>query len=583
MEMIPPQMGIGTAALSVRLMGSEEMMTDMNTATVDLGLLGGDGTIIADGSGFLSRLAPPARTALVETARGCAGATAFEVIEQTPGAEMMVLAVASAQVARSWPLGGVDVAACADGAVMVCQLARDGIQRRLHDFAEAFGLSPAVARMVAALYETCDVRAAAAAAGLSFNTGREYLKLAREAIWAPNLPRLITWAGIGSLAADSSGESDHPAGALFSLSERQRQLAGLIADGASRADAARSVGISESLAKKELAAVYTATGVSNAIGLARLFAELRGLAIATGFATPHEPYPPPANRTLFVLGTDGRRIAVTDYGPTSGEPVLVLHNTMNCRGVDRSLVHALQNAGYRPLSPDRPGYGDTDPAPVDCHGPDYLRVCARDVAAICAHLKVDRIKLIAHGPVHVALAMLRHYPDLISRIVIDAPEPGSAYGAGSSGMIPSLKRMFTRRPWAVASAVRILTTLASHERIATLMRDWTADSPADRKVMEDPALFMDFYRKLIPFRRGRIDGFVREQVLQAKIGDPAPTPGTDRVTLVIGASDFMHDADESLRYWRATLPDAHIIMLSAAGRFISYSHPEQLVADLRRG
>lgn len=322
-------------------------MTRLNHTSVDLGLLGADGAIVHDPAGFLVQLTPPARAALVEMARSHPGVTSFDAVEQPPRGEVMVVAVACENTARRWPLGVTGAPPRSDGAVAVCRLARDGIRQRLHDFAEAFGLSPAVARMVAAIYERCDVRAAATTAGLSFNTGREYLKNAREAIWAPNLARLITWAGIGSLAADSSGESGHPAGALFSLSERQRRLAGLIADGASRAEAADATGISDALAKKELAAIYTATGVTNAVGLARLFAELRGLAIATGYATPDEPYLPPASRTFAVQGADGRSIAVSDYGPTSGEPVLVLHNTMNCRGVDRSLVLALQNAaGY---------------------------------------------------------------------------------------------------------------------------------------------------------------------------------------------------------------------------------------------
>ena len=557
----------------------------MNTiapALTQIGLLLPDGSILEDSDGFLAAIGPLVRFNLVELARTSPGVTSYEAVDGEGGA-VVVMAVASLDQARTWQVRDLSTPVTGSKSVIaVCRLSPVGVQRRLQAFGEAFGLSAAVMRVLVALYEHCDVRDAAAAAGVSFNTARGYLSEARATVWAPNLPRLITWAGVGSFAADSSGESDHPVAELFSLSERQRRLAGLIADGLSRTAAAAALGLSDAVAKKELAAVYAATGVTNATGLARMFAELRGLAIVTqSHNGPLEPYPPPPSRNLVVSDGEGRRIAVSDYGPRGGKPVLILHNTMNCRGVDRSLVNALQASGYRPLSNDRPGYGETDPAPETRHGQAYLDVCVRDIALICQEMGWDRIAVIAHGPVHVALALYRARPDLIERIVIDAPEPDSAYGATSRGMLTELKRQFARRPWAVASVVSILSALASYERVASFMRDWTATSPSDREAMRDPALMMDFYRKLIPFRKGRIDGFVREQVLQATMGKPATILGTSGITLVIGQTDFMHDADENLAYWKEVLPDARLVKVADAGRFISYTHPERLVAELR--
>lgn len=558
-------------------------MTTVSAALTQIGLLLSDGSILDDDDGFLAAIRPLDRANLVELARTSPGVTSYEVVD-SGGGVAVVVAVGSLEQARTWQVRDLAVSASASkSAVAVCRLSQLGVQRRIYAFGEAFGLSPAVMRVLVALYENCDVKDAAAAAGVSFNTARGYLSEARATVWAPNLPRLITWAGVGSFGADSIGESDHPAAELFSLSERQRQLAGLIADGSSRIAAALTLGVSDAVAKKELAAVYAATGVTNATGLARIFADLRGLAIVTrSHNGPSEPHPPPPSRNLILTDSDGRRIAVSDYGPRGGKPILVLHNTMNCRGVDRSLVSALQASGYRPISNDRPGYGDTDPPPQHCHGQAYLDVCVEDIALICEEMRWSQISVIAHGPVHVALALYRAKPDLIEGIVIDAPEPDSAYGSAPGGMLSELKRQFARRPWAVASVVRILSALASFERVSSFMRDWTAKSPSDRAAMSDPALMMDFYRKLLPFRKGRIDGFVREQVFQATMGKPPTIPGTSNITLVIGQTDFMHDADENLAYWNEVLPDARLVKVSDAGRFISYSHPERLVSELGR-
>jgi hypothetical protein len=98
--------------------------------------------------------------------------------------------------------------------------------------------------------------------------------------------------------------------------------------------------------------------------------------------------------------------------------------------------------------------------------------------------------------------------------------------------------------------------------------------------MDDPALMRDFYRKLIPFRQGRIDGLVREQVIQATFGKPAGPIDGRKLTFLIGATDFMHDAGETLDYWRSVTPDARFVMIPDAGRFISYSHPQLLVEAL---
>ena len=93
---------------------------------------------------------------------------------------------------------------------------------------------------------------------------------------------------------------------------------------------------------------------------------------------------------------------------------------------------------------------------------------------------------------------------------------------------------------------------------------------------------MDVYRKLEPFMRGMLDGLVREQMLQAIMSKPDPVCGTSHVTLLTGPTDFMQDANENAAYRREVLPDAQLVVLEDAGRFISYSHRGKVVAALDR-
>ncbi|MBI1401676.1 MAG: alpha/beta fold hydrolase [Porphyrobacter sp.] len=555
-------------------------MSATSLPLADLAIVRRDGTIISEHAGFLDDVGCLDLSDLVAAARSNPSRTFYEAIELR-GEGFAVLAIAGTTGARDWKIDlPADSRASGEGAVVVCRISRTSTHARIRDFCAAFGLGDAITRLVVALYDTGDVKLAADRAGITFHTAREYLKKARSAIWAPNLQQLVTWAAIGALPVDPERETDDIFAFLFSLTQRQRRIAAMIADGASRSEAARHLAISEASVKKELSAIYAATGVRSATGLARLSAELRCLAIATGEAPKAEPFPPPFSREIMIAAAGGRRIAMDDYGPIQAEPVLVFHNTLNCRGCDRALVDALQNAGYRPISPDRPGYGDTSPAPRDCSGAAFLDLCADDVKAICDHLGRERIKVIAHGPVHVVLAVMRRYPALLERAVIDAPEPDSASETRAQGMMAGLKRQFARRPKAVEAMARILFTLASLDRVAAFMDTWTASSPADRRVMRDPALLMDFYRKLLPFRRGQLDGLVREQVLQATMGRPARVTGASHLALMIGATDFMHDAAANAAYWRGVLPDAQLTVIADAGRFVSYSHPERVVAAL---
>jgi hypothetical protein len=151
---------------------------------------------------------------------------------------------------------------------------------------------------------------------------------------------------------------------LWGLTPRQAAIAGLVAAGASRGGAAAALGVGEAVVRKELERVHLVLQVSTGAGLARKVVEanaFRWLTRATGgdigFADPHlEPL-------QFVHRPGGGRIAVSDYGPASGRPVLVVHSSMTSRIVGRSLLRALQAAGYRPISIDRPGFGLTDEVP----------------------------------------------------------------------------------------------------------------------------------------------------------------------------------------------------------------------------
>ncbi|MBJ3785607.1 alpha/beta hydrolase [Devosia sediminis] len=454
------------------------------------------------------------------------------------------------------------------------------LEEQLSSFAEDFAFTAATTRTVIALFMTGDVRKAADATGISYETAREYLEKARTLVGASNLQRLVTIMGMGlGRTGEVAEESDQFLAVAYDVSERQMRIAGMIANGDTRAEVAVALGISEALVKKEMAVIYAALDVSTAPALARSIIEIRLLAIAASLGKDTDRFPEAAHRTLSVMSRDGRPIAASDYGPRHAAPVLVLHSSMTSRPINRALVEALQNGGFRPISMDRPGFGET-PVPPDCKGEAYFALAAEDVVDLCTRMKWKRIAIVTRGAAQVVLALHEAAPDLIEGAVVTNPDPDAASSLRRSGFLATMKRNFVKRPWAVALMARWFAQSLTYERVSDNVMRSTAGCPSDREVMARPEQMADYYRSLSSFRQGRLDGFVTEQTALATIGRPGPSHGTDQFTLLVGEHDSIHDPGETLEYWRQVLPDARVEMIEGAGRFMTYSHADVVVAAL---
>ena len=455
------------------------------------------------------------------------------------------------------------------------------IETRLLEFAADFGISPASSRALVALFQTGDVRSAASVAGISYETAREYLDGARAQVGAGNLQRLVTLIGLGIVRTDSDAEeSDHLLAFAYGLSERQMRIAGLIANGVTRREVATMLTMSGALVKKELAIVFTAIGVTSAVALARAMMELRLLAIAMEYEDSGHPFPAPFHHSLLKQTGDGRIIAANDYGPPSGLPTLVLHSSMTSRPVNRALVEALQNAGFRPVSLDRPGFGDTASAPETCQGTDYFDLAARDMIEFCAVMGWSKVRLVSRGAAQVITALHRIRPDLIEAAVVMNPDPDANSSSRRTGFLAAMKKNFVRRPWAVSMMARWVAQSMTFERLRDNVMRSVQGCPVDEQVMDRPANMADYYRGVAAFRSGKLDGFVAEQAALATMDKPAPLLGTPHFTLLVGEQDSIHDPAETLAYWREILPDASVSVAQGTGRFMSYSHPELVVEAL---
>jgi pimeloyl-ACP methyl ester carboxylesterase len=121
-------------------------------------------------------------------------------------------------------------------------------------------------------------------------------------------------------------------------------------------------------------------------------------------------------------------LEVEDTG--SGRPVLLLHGWPDRGRLWREQVKALGGAGFRTVTPDLRGFGDSDrPEGVDAYGLPNL---VGDVVGLLDHLGIERAHVVGHDwGAALAWVTASLVPDRVDHLVaLSVGHPGSFAGAG---------------------------------------------------------------------------------------------------------------------------------------------------------
>jgi len=496
------------------------------------------------------------------------------LVEGENGAALATCA-GTRDTARGWPLPPD------------CRLALDGAGRRvvLLSFApsrsgdlaaratEAFGFTPLEARLAEALLDAPNLENAAQRIGVGRETAREALKKAMRKAGArrsPDLIRRMMDLMCGDHATPPAIEQ--VLATNFGATAAEAKAAAQFAQGLTAREVAEVVGVKEATVRGQLKAVFAKTGVNKAKDLVRLAAETSTLAALTGTAeTVFELADP--NGRLRVIASGERRIALTDYGPRSGKPVIIMHGAATGRRLPPMLVRALHAKGLRPIVPQRPGFGLTDIAKND-----YLQEAADDMARVMDALKIDRAKMLLRDTSTPAgLRFAASHPGRVASGILVNPKwpTGAEYTVRlPTTLMGSIARTFITNPNLIALIAETLRRQTRTDLLESTMRQSLAGLPSDAEALKQPGVLDALVRDAQGMFARTSLGFSAEQAACASWRVPEEVGG-ERWTVAECEALALPGVDAC---W-ATLPKVRFVTIPDAGMLVYFSNP-QAIADL---
>jgi pimeloyl-ACP methyl ester carboxylesterase/DNA-binding CsgD family transcriptional regulator len=500
---------------------------------------------------------------------------------RTREGKAVCLVVAIPSVTKRWPITlPPDVLGRAGSSARVAvAVALSDQTEALAAATRAFGFTALETRVAVALVQSGGLPEAARRCNIAYETAREAIESARRKAGVSRQPALVARiTAVAGQVGEDDAEADRVLVDTFGLTPREARLALALMRTGSRQEAARAAGVSTAVAKKQYAKIFEALGARSASDVSRMVLDAIAAALLVGAANQElPPSPHPREPLRLIPRADGGMIAISDYGPERGRPLLLTHSGSATRLVPRSFVAHLQLKGWRPLAIDRPGFGLTS-LRGDTADP-WLAACKDMLDALDA-LGLARIDILARGGVYAVAMLARLHPERVIRIVALNPDVSTRESHKRTGAIGLLWRAGERNPQGYEAVVRWLATHTTPDRLASLQRVLLRRSPIDLAALAEPQEQEDLRRSVGLFAAGRLEGAIREHHEHSRGVDCPPLDDGANWRVIMGAHDLMHAVDDMKAFWRARLPGCQFGTIEDGGRFLHLTHPHAVLAAL---
>lgn len=474
--------------------------------------------------------------------------------------------------AARWPLEPEAAAALAAGrqrlAVIVNAPSRSSDLAR--HAARALDLTALEARLAEALLFAPNLNVAAADAGVGRETARDALRRINAKAGVRRMPELVARLIALMSASQDPVEGDiETAQTAFALTPAEARCAAHIARGLTAPEAAEALSVSPETVKSHMKSVMAKTGAKGAKDLARMLAEAHELVAVANGAEPMFAEVEGGGRLRVVPAFDGaRRIALIDYGPYDGQPVLMFHGAAAGRRLPTAFREHLVARGLRPVVIQRPGFGLTDLSPGD-----HAQTGAADMAAVVERLKLDRVHMVARDTgIPVALAFAQRYPHRLIRAILLNPQAPISVGPGGDTLAGAVQRRLLHNPDMVAAFAEFLRRQATTALLERILLRVFSEAALDAAALRDPAVLSFLIRDVQAMCARSVRGFADEQALYAGGWEPPTGLSTDIDWSYVKPTGLGEGPDPA---WLG-IADLRVERLEGAGVLPQFTHAQAL-------
>jgi pimeloyl-ACP methyl ester carboxylesterase len=289
-----------------------------------------------------------------------------------------------------------------------------------------------------------------------------------------------------------------------------------------------------------------------------------------------------SERESVVEVSDGRRIVVAEWGEPEGRPMLLFQGSpgsrLFCPDID-----AIRSAGIRLLSPDRPGYGTSDPKPGRT-----LLDWADDVRQLGEALRLGQFPVIGWSSGgQFAMACAYALGDRIPSLALIAAD-------GPLDEVPGIRASY---PPTVSALIDLIRTNPVAARLALLERhSWYANDPGSitRGAAEADGNDPDSVYRRDPAVRAALDVMFQEGAHQGAAGlvddliayhQPwgfSPADIRQPTAVWWGEEDPLTDRVHA-EYLAGAIPRAHLFIEPGEGHLLPLRHWARIMAQLEVG
>lgn len=245
-------------------------------------------------------------------------------------------------------------------------------------------------------------------------------------------------------------------------------------------------------------------------------------------------------------------------------PLVVVLDGPGSRGLAQAAAPIAADLGIRLVAPDRPGFGDSTPAPQ--HG---IADWPADHAALLDALGVERAGVLAQsGGTPFALAAAAALPERVAALALIgalAPLVESEPHRTAGRQLRTATTLARRAPWLLRAGLRAAARGARKDPERAARKATKRMPPADAAVLEDPSLWALHVQATAEIL-GQADGLVHEMRLFAQPWGVALDAVACPVALWSGACDVVHPTAHS-RWLAARLGDAPVEVVPDAATF----------------